>query len=85
MASRFSEMFNVEKYKDQDGLSLDDDNETLIEKLIVAKRILIADYHVVTTVESLEAEEGGFYRHPNGKFVFYAPYVLFCRLELSSK
>ena len=73
-------MFNVEKYMDQDGLSVDDDNETLIEKLIAAKRILIADYDVVTTIEGLEAEEGGFYRHPNGKFVFYAPYVLFCRL-----
>ena len=85
MAGRFSEMFNVEKYMDQDGLSLDDDNETLIEKLIAAKRLLIADYHVVTTIESLEVEDGGFYRHPNGKFVFYAPYVLFSMLELSWK
>ena len=57
-------MFDVHKFSDLEELSVDDDNETLIEKLIAAKRLLIADYHVLTTIEGLEAEEGGFYQHP---------------------
>ena len=58
-------MFDVHKLMDQEELSVDDDNETLIEKLIAAKRILIADYRVVTTIESLEAEEGGYKSRPS--------------------
>ena len=75
-------MFDVHKLTDLEELSVDDDNETLLEKLIAAKRLLIADYHVITTIEGLEAEEGGFYRR--GQFVFYAPYVLFYRLRCYS-
>ena len=81
MIRGFDGMFDVRKLMNQEEeLSLDDDNETLIDKLIAAKRLLIADYHVVTTIEGLEAEEAGFYRR--GPFVFYAPYVLFYRFRL---
>ena len=80
MIRGFDGMFDVHKLTDLEELSVDDDNETLIEKLIVTKRLLIADYHVLTTIEGLEAEEGGFYQHPLTNNVFYAPYVLFYRL-----
>ena len=73
-------MFDVHKSTDLEELSVEDENETLVEKLIAAKRLLIADYHEVTTIEGLDVEEGGFYQR--GPFVFYAPYVLFYRLRL---